>query len=385
MAETYALIVAAGRGSRFGDALPKQYHRLNGTAVLAHASRAFAAHGAIAGVRVVIHEADRAHYDDACAGLDLLEPLLGGATRQESTLRGLESLAPLNPARVLVHDGARPFVGRGVIDRVLAALDDHAGAIPALPVTDALKRAAPEAPMIAAAVDRAGLWRAQTPQGFRFTALLDAHRRAAGQDLPDDAAIAQAAGHAVALVAGDEENVKITGPGDLARAQRALGAFETRVGQGFDVHRFGPGDHIMLGNVRVPHNHGLIGHSDADVALHALVDALLGALGAGDIGVHFPPTDERWRGANSALFVAEARRLVEAAGGAIVNVDLTIIGERPRVGPFREAIRARVANLLGVAPARVNVKATTTEKLGFTGRGEGLAAQASATIRLPAP
>jgi 2-C-methyl-D-erythritol 4-phosphate cytidylyltransferase/2-C-methyl-D-erythritol 2,4-cyclodiphosphate synthase len=385
MADTYALIVAAGRGSRFGDPLPKQYHRLNGVAVLAHAARAFAGHDGIAGVRVVIHDVDRDRYDEACADLGLLEPVPGGATRQESTLRGLESLAPFDPARVLVHDGARPFVGRGVIDRVLAALDDHTGAIPALPVTDALKRAAADGPMIAAAVVRAGLWRAQTPQGFRFAALLDAHRRAAGRDLPDDAAIAQAAGHAVALVEGDEDNVKITGPGDLVRAQRALGGFETRVGQGFDVHRFGPGDHVMLGNVRVPHDHGLVGHSDADVALHALVDALLGALGAGDIGVHFPPTDERWRGADSALFVAEARRLVAAAGGAIVNADLTIIGERPRVGPYREAIRARVAELLGVAPPRVNVKATTTEKLGFTGRGEGLAAQASATLRLPSP
>ncbi|MGH6718073.1 MAG: 2-C-methyl-D-erythritol 2,4-cyclodiphosphate synthase, partial [Alphaproteobacteria bacterium] len=294
-----------------------------------------------------------------------------------------ESLVPLAPERVLVHDAARPLVRTGVIDAVLDALDRADGAIPALPVTDALKRT-DAAARITAHVDRAGLWRAQTPQGFRFDVLLAAHRRMAGQDLADDAAVAAAAGHDVVVVPGDEANIKVTGPGDLERARRWLGAGETRTGMGFDVHRFGPGDHVMLGGVRVPHDHGLLGHSDADVVLHALVDALLGAIGGGDIGQHFPPSDARWRGAASALFVAEARRRVAAAGGEVVNVDLTIIGERPRIGPHRAAVAQRIAELLGVPAARVNVKATTTEGLGFTGRGEGLAAQAIATVRLGA-
>jgi 2-C-methyl-D-erythritol 4-phosphate cytidylyltransferase/2-C-methyl-D-erythritol 2,4-cyclodiphosphate synthase len=269
-------------------------------------------------------------------------------------------------------------VAARVIDAVLDALDRAAGAIPGLPVTDALKRATDA--RVTAHVDRAGLWRAQTPQGFRFPALLEAHRRLAGQDLPDDAAIAAAAGHEVVVVPGDEANIKLTGPGDLERA-RLLAGGETRTGMGFDVHRFGTGDHVMVGGVRVAHERGLIGHSDADVVLHALVDALLGTVGGGDIGLHFPPSDARWRGADSALFVAEARRLVAAAGGVVANVDLTVIGERPRIGPHRQAIAARIASLLGIEPGRVNVKATTTEGLGFTGRGEGLAAQAVATVR----
>ncbi|MEX2648543.1 MAG: bifunctional 2-C-methyl-D-erythritol 4-phosphate cytidylyltransferase/2-C-methyl-D-erythritol 2,4-cyclodiphosphate synthase [Alphaproteobacteria bacterium] len=385
MAGTYALIVAAGRGTRFGDAVPKQYQIIAGRALLAHGARSFVDHSEIAGVRVVIHPDDRPRYDAAMSGLPLLEPVAGGPTRQESTRLGLESLVPVAPDRVLVHDGARPLVRPALIDGVLAALDDAVGAVPALPVTDALKRDT-GGRSVAESVDRSGLWRAQTPQGFRFAELLGAHRAHAGGDWPDDAAIVQAAGHAVALVLGDEDNVKVTGPEDLGRVARLMTVVETRVGFGFDVHRFGPGDHVMIGGVRVGHDHGLVGHSDADVALHAVVDALLGALGAGDLGQHFPPSDVHWRGADSALFVAEARRLIEAAGAEVGNVDLTVIGERPRIGPHRDAIRGRIAGLLGIEPGRVNVKATTTERLGFAGREEGLAAQAAATLayrRLP--
>jgi 2-C-methyl-D-erythritol 4-phosphate cytidylyltransferase/2-C-methyl-D-erythritol 2,4-cyclodiphosphate synthase len=378
MAGTYALIVAAGRGTRLGAAVPKQYLELAGETLLARGARALLGHRRIDAVRVVIHPDDRGLYAGAVAGLDLLAPVDGGATRQDSTRHGLESLVPHAPDLVLVHDAARPFVAARVIDAVLDALDRAAGAIPGLPVTDALKRATDA--RVTAHVDRAGLWRAQTPQGFRFPALLEAHRRLAGQDLPDDAAIAAAAGHEVVVVPGDEANIKLTGPGDLERA-RLLAGGETRTGMGFDVHRFGTGDHVMVGGVRVAHERGLIGHSDADVVLHALVDALLGTVGGGDIGLHFPPSDARWRGADSALFVAEARRLVAAAGGVVANVDLTVIGERPRIGPHRQAIAARIASLLGIEPGRVNVKATTTEGLGFTGRGEGLAAQAVATVR----
>jgi 2-C-methyl-D-erythritol 4-phosphate cytidylyltransferase/2-C-methyl-D-erythritol 2,4-cyclodiphosphate synthase len=380
MPGTYALIVAAGRGTRFGGDLPKQYQVLAGRSVLAHGLAALARHPAIAGVRAVIHGDDRARYEAAAAGLDVLDPVVGGATRQESVRNGLESLIPLAPDRVLVHDAARPCLRAGTIDAVLEGLDRAVAVVPALPVTDALKRV--EGGTIAAPVDRTGLWRAQTPQGFRFPELLAAHREARTSDHPDDASIAGAAGHAVAVVAGDEDNIKVTTAEDLARAARILGPRETRVGQGFDVHRFGPGDHVMLGGVRVPHDRGLVGHSDADALLHALVDALLGTVGAGDIGEHFPPSDPRWRGADSAGFVAAARGMVEKAGGTVVAVDLTAVCERPRIGPHRQAIRARVAALLGIAPERVNVKATTSEGLGFTGRGEGLAAMATATVAL---
>ena len=381
MPGAYALVVAAGRGTRFGGDVLKQYQVLAGRSVLGHSLAAFAGHPGIRGVRAVIHGDDRERYADTARGLAVLDPVEGGATRQESVRRGLESLAPLTPDRVLIHDAARPCVGPATIAAVIAALDAAVGAVPALPVSDALMRGAGD--RITTSVDRGGLWRAQTPQGFRFDAILAAHRAATGTDHADDVGVAQAAGHDVAIVPGDEDNLKVTAAGDLARAARVLGGGETRVGQGFDVHRFGPGDHVMLGGVRVPHERGLVGHSDADVLLHALVDALLGAVGGGDIGQHFPPADERWRGAESWQFVGTARRMIEAAGGRIDHVDLTLIGERPRLGPHRDAIRARVAALLGIGEARVNVKATTTEGLGFTGRGEGIAALATATVRLP--
>jgi len=384
VSKTAALIVAAGRGQRFGGALPKQYATLAGVPLLRHTLCAFAAHPAVATVRAVIHPDDRPLYEAAAAGLDLAEPVAGGASRQDSVLRGLESLAGDPPARVLVHDGARPFVSAAVIDRVLSALDDSPGAIAALPVVDTLKRGA--AGRVAGTQDRAGLWGAQTPQGFRYADILAAHRQAAGEELTDDAAVAERAGLAVALVEGSRENMKVTSQEDLAVAERWLrGAqAETRVGQGFDVHAFGPGDHVTLCGVRVAHDAGLVGHSDADVGLHALTDAILGALGAGDIGSHFPPSDPQWKGADSGKFLQHARDLVAAEGGRLLHLDVTLICERPKIGPHRDAMVARIAALLDLPAARVSVKATTTEKLGFTGRGEGIAAQAVATIELPA-
>jgi 2-C-methyl-D-erythritol 4-phosphate cytidylyltransferase/2-C-methyl-D-erythritol 2,4-cyclodiphosphate synthase len=383
MASCIALVVAAGRGTRLGGALPKQYLPLAGKPLLRYSLEALSRHRAIDRVRVVYHPDDSAHYDAASSGLALLPPVPGGAARQDSVRLGLESLASLTPARVLIHDGARPFLDAGVIDRVLAALDAAPGAIPALPLRDTVKRGADG--RIVETLDRAALWRAQTPQGFHYGAILAAHRAAAGSELSDDAAVAERAGLAVRLVAGSEANVKVTTPEDLAAAERTLAQHQAdiRTGQGFDVHAFGPGDHVWLCGLRVPHDKGLIGHSDADVGLHAATDAILGALGAGDIGVHFPPGDAKWRGAASHLFLRHAAELVAASGGAIAHVDVTLICERPKIGPHRAAMVARIAEILGIAPGRVSVKATTTEQLGFTGRGEGMAAQAIATLRLP--
>ncbi len=382
MTKTVALVVEAGRGQRFGGPLPKQYADLAGRPVLGHALARLTAHPRIDRVQAVIHPDDRALYDRAAAGLELAEPTAGGPSRNDSVRLGLESLAPSAPETVLIHDGARPFVGAAVIDRVLDALDTSAGAIAALPVTDTLKRGADG--RIAGTLDRAGLWRAQTPQGFRFADILAAHQNFAGQELTDDAAVAERAGLAVALVEGAPENIKVTTPGDLARAEHWLSSMnETRVGQGFDVHRFGPGDRVMLCGVAVPHEAALLGHSDADVGLHALTDAILGALGAGDIGQHFPPSDARWKDAESDVFLRHAGGLVAEAGGTIRHLDVTLICERPKIGPHRAAMVARIAELLGIAAGRVSVKATTTEGLGFTGRGEGIAAQATATLGLP--
>jgi 2-C-methyl-D-erythritol 4-phosphate cytidylyltransferase/2-C-methyl-D-erythritol 2,4-cyclodiphosphate synthase len=380
-APTIALIVAAGRGQRLGATLPKQYLDLAGKPLLRHGVEAFVRHRAVNGVRVVIHGDDRDLYEAAVVGLDLLAPVEGGATRQESVRRGLESLGSLACARVLIHDAARPFVDAALIDRMLAALDSVPGAIPALPIADTVKQG--EAGLVAATLDRSKLFRAQTPQAFRYAEILAAHRAAAGRELTDDAAVAEAAGLAVALVAGKEENFKVTGEADLLRAQRLLApAVDLRCGNGFDVHRFCPGDHVMLCGIAVPHDRGLEGHSDSDVGLHALTDALLGAVGAGDIGQHFPPSDIRWRGADSARFAAHAASLVAERGGRILSVDVTIICERPRIGPHRQAMVERIAAILAIEPSRVSVKATTTEGLGFTGRGEGIAAQATASVLL---
>lgn len=380
-----ALIVAAGRGQRFGPGAPKQYAPLAGQPILRRAAAAFAGHPRVDRVQVVIHADDRARYDAAVAGLDLLPPVTGGATRQASVLAGLAALAADPPGRVLIHDAARPLVSGALIERVLAALATAPGALPALPVVDSLRRT--EAGHVTGQVDRHGLVAAQTPQGFHFDAILAAHRQAADNHTggqTDDVAVALAAGLDVAEVAGEEGNFKVTTAADLARAERALGAaWVTRVGSGFDVHRFGPGDHVMLCGVEVAHDAALVGHSDADVGLHAATDAILGAIGAGDIGQHFPPSDPQWRGAGSDRFLRHAVAEVAARGGRLDHLDLTLICERPKIGPHRDAMRAAVAAICDLPEAAVSIKATTTEGLGFAGRREGIAATATATVRLP--
>jgi 2-C-methyl-D-erythritol 4-phosphate cytidylyltransferase / 2-C-methyl-D-erythritol 2,4-cyclodiphosphate synthase len=383
MTSCVALVVAAGRGTRLGAPLPKQYLPLAGKPLLRYSLETLARHPAIGHVRVVFDPDDHAHYEAASRGLDLLPPVAGGAARQDSVRLGLESLDSLAAERVLIHDGARPFLDTGTIDRVLTALDEAPGAIPALPLRDTVKRGA--GGIVMDTLDRSSLWRAQTPQGFHYRPILAAHRAAAGSDLSDDAAVAERAGLAVRLVAGSEENFKVTTGDDLLQAERLLAVRQgdIRTGQGFDVHAFGPGDHVWLCGVKIPHGQGLVGHSDADVGLHAVTDAILGALGAGDIGVHFPPGDAKWRGAPSHLFLRHAADLVAAAGGSIAHVDVTLICERPKIGPHRDAMVARMAEILAIEMRRVSVKATTTEKLGFTGRGEGIAGQAVATLRLP--
>ena len=391
---TAALIVAAGRGTRAAgpvpNRMPKQYAQLGATSVLARTLGVFLEHPAVDLATVAIAEADRARYDRAIVSghRKLIPPVVGGATRQRSVLNGLRALAPLSPTQVLIHDAARPFVTGDIVDRVLDALKRGPGAIAAVPLADTLKRGGPGG-RIEATLDRADLWRAQTPQGFRFDEILAAHERApaAGrEDLTDDAAVAEWAGIPVELVQGSEANVKLTTAEDLAVAARAVetvpAAGEVRTGQGFDVHRFTAGDHVRLCGVRIPHTHALEGHSDADVGLHALTDALLGAIGDGDIGQHFPNTDPRWRGAASHLFLADAAGRVRARGGAICNVDVTLLCEAPRIAPHREAMRARIAAILEADISRVAVKATTTEGLGFTGRREGIAALATATLVL---
>jgi 2-C-methyl-D-erythritol 4-phosphate cytidylyltransferase/2-C-methyl-D-erythritol 2,4-cyclodiphosphate synthase len=382
MPSIYALVVAAGRGSRFGGTLPKQYLPLGGASVLRHAVEALAAHPQLTGVLVAIRPEDRAPFDHAVCDLDVLPPVPGGATRQESVRRGLEALVAYGPDRVLIHDGARPFPDPAVIDRVIDGLDRAEAVIPCLPLRDTIKRA--EDGTIRETIDRSGLWRAQTPQGFHFDAILAAHRAAAGRDLTDDAAVAEAAGLAPLLVQGSEDNLKITTPRDLADGERLLAwrQGDIRIGQGFDVHPFAPGDRLWICGIEIPYEMSLNGHSDADVGLHALTDAVLGAIGAGDIGMHFPPSDPQWRGAASHQFLRHAAGLVRAQGGAVAAVDVTIICERPKIGPHRQAMVERIAAILGIPPGRVSVKATTTEKLGFTGRGEGIAAQAVATVRL---
>ncbi len=388
-----AIILAAGRGSRAPTAtgVPKQYAPLGPHCVLAHTLRAMGQHPSIGWLQVVIHADDRAAYEASVRDLEdnrLLPPVIGGATRQNSGLAGLAALESHAPDAVLIHDAARPFVDAGLLARIGDALATVPAVIPGVAVADTLKRAGRDG-RITDTVDRAGLWRAQTPQGFAFGDILAAHRRAASAGLShftDDSALAEWHGMAVGIVEGREDNRKITTPEDLAMAERVVaggGLPDVRTGTGFDVHRFDAGDHVWLGGVKIAHTHRLEGHSDADVALHALTDALLGAIGDGDIGQHFPPSDMRWKGAPSRLFLEDAARRVRERGGRIGNVDLTILCEAPRIGPHRDAMRAAIAGMLGIEVARVGVKATTTEGLGFTGRREGIAAMASATVILP--
>jgi 2-C-methyl-D-erythritol 4-phosphate cytidylyltransferase / 2-C-methyl-D-erythritol 2,4-cyclodiphosphate synthase len=387
-----ALIVAAGRGARAATETlqPKQYCRIGSEPMLTHTLCAFAAHSGIDDIVVVIHPDDHVLYEEAAGPVAdrLLAPVLGGARRQDSVRAGLEALAERPPDLVLIHDAARPFVDGALISRVTASLQGHACALPCLPVTDTLKRE--EHGRITGTVSREGLWRAQTPQGFHFDAILAAHRAAAQDptlDFTDDAAVAEWFGLDVALVEGAEHNRKLTTAEDLTIAdemmRRDSGAGTMRVASGYDVHALGPGDEVILCGVRIPHTRKLIGHSDADVGLHALTDALLGTIADGDIGTHFPPSDDRWRGAGSEIFLKAAADKIAARGGSIVHVDVTLLCEAPRIGPYRDAMRGAMAEILGIESAQVSVKATTNEGLGFVGRGEGIAAMATATVRVP--
>lgn len=374
---TAVIIVAAGRGTRAGGDVPKQWQPLGPGRVIDRTIAAFRGIAGLGPVVVVLHPEDTVRLTPA-PGLILC---MGGANRSDSVRAGLEALVPHSPDRVLIHDAARPNVSPALIARVIAALDTHPGAAPAVAVTDALWRGAEG--MVAGTEDRAGLWRAQTPQGFRFGAILEAHRRHPGT-AADDVEVARAAGLAVAIVPGDEENMKITGPGDLARAARMMGlGMDIRTGNGFDVHRFGPGDHVWLCGVRIPHDHGLVGHSDADVGMHAITDALYGALGLGDIGQHFPPSDPQWKGARSEIFLSHACAAARERGFTIGNADCSLVAEAPKIGPHAAAMRAELARIMGLTPDRIGVKATTAEEMGFVGRREGIAAIATVTLFRP--
>ncbi|MGD8326548.1 MAG: bifunctional 2-C-methyl-D-erythritol 4-phosphate cytidylyltransferase/2-C-methyl-D-erythritol 2,4-cyclodiphosphate synthase [Sphingomonadales bacterium] len=384
-----ALVVAAGKGVRAGGGTPKQYRKVGGRPILSHGLSRFAAHPAIDAIQVVIGEGYDGFYADALTYLDesvktkLLPPVQGANTRQGSVFNGLEALSTQSPEFVLIHDAARPFIQDKVVSELLEALSKHRGAITALPVSDSLKRGTET---IEEDVDRTGLWRAQTPQAFHFQDIWQAHLAVKddAMEYTDDAGVLKAQGHEVAFVRGDEAMFKVTEVEDFQRAEAYLMQQynDIRMGQGYDVHRIIPGDHMWLCGVRIETDITLEGHSDADAGLHALTDAILGAIGAGDIGQHFPPSDPQWKGAASDAFLAHAAKLVADRGGVIGNCDVTLICERPKIGPHRPAMEKRIAEILNIDVDRVSVKATTTEKLGFTGRGEGLAAQAIATVRL---
>jgi 2-C-methyl-D-erythritol 4-phosphate cytidylyltransferase/2-C-methyl-D-erythritol 2,4-cyclodiphosphate synthase len=373
-----ALIVAAGKGVRTGDRLPKQYRKIAGQAVLAHAVDAFLAHPAVGEVQVVIGADQESLYLEAIGDRQHLPPVTGGATRRESVLAGLNRIAG---DIVLIHDAARPFLPASVIEALIEALRTHEGALPVLPVADTLARTDA---VLGDAVDRAGIVRVQTPQAFRTARIREAHAAwPKDREATDDAQVARAFGIEVATVPGEPSLDKLTYSQDFdAAEQRMRAGMTTRVGLGFDVHAFAEGDHVWLGGIAVPHDRKLAGHSDADVALHALTDAILGAIGEGDIGDHFPPSDPQWKGAPSHLFLEHAAKLVRDKGGIIDHADVTIICEAPTVGPHRAAIRESIARMLRLTTDRISVKATTTERLGFTGRREGIAAQAVATIRM---
>ncbi|MDF1733055.1 MAG: bifunctional 2-C-methyl-D-erythritol 4-phosphate cytidylyltransferase/2-C-methyl-D-erythritol 2,4-cyclodiphosphate synthase [Minwuia sp.] len=384
--QTAALIVAAGRGTRLGGELPKQYLLLDGEPVLRRTVSAFLAHPRIDQVLVVIGDGQQDLYDQALSGLDLLPPVVGGETRQLSVASGLAALASSAPTHVLIHDAARALIDDALISRVCDALKDSPAVLPALPVVDSLSRI--DGDRVVGTQDREHLVRAQTPQGFDFAAITDAHGRMTGQAFSDDVAVARAAGMVVQVVAGTEDNFKITIADDLKRAesllrQKGQKSVETRTGSGFDVHRLASEREMVLCGLPIPHPQGLAGHSDADVALHAITDAVLGAMAEGDIGDHFPPDDNRWKGVSSDIFLRYAASLLQLRAGRVVNIDLTIICEAPKIKPYRQAMRENVAAILGIPVHRISIKATTTERLGFTGRREGIAAQAIATVELP--
>ena len=382
---TVAIIVAAGKGERAGGTVPKQFATLGGIPLVEHSRRALAAHPRIDRVMVVVAPDQGGHVADARA--------IGGATRRESVRNALEELAGTGVARVLIHDAARPFIPADVVDRLIDATDAAMGAVPGLRVTDTLARtemrgadAPPRGDMLLGeGVSRDDVVRIQTPQAFRFDAIVDVHRRwPSTEAATDDAGMARRMGHDVVIVAGSPTLEKITYPEDVAVAEARMStAMETRSASGFDVHRLEAGEELWLGGVSIPHDKGLSGHSDADVALHALTDALLGTIAAGDIGTHFPPSDAQWKGADSAQFLRHAASLIAAQGGRIDFVDLTVMCEAPKIGPHRAAMQARIGEILELDIGRVSIKATTTERLGFAGRGEGIAAQAMATVSVP--
>jgi len=391
------LVVAGGRGSRAGEGLPKQYRPLAGRTVLARTLQSMRAGAPEASLKVVIHVDDRELYDGSVAELVAADraaisaPALGGATRQDSVSNGLEAIAREGaPEIVLIHDAARPFADPGLIARAVDAARAHGAAVPGVPINDTVKQTDGDG-FVIATPDRARLRAVQTPQSFRFGLILDAHRAAAagGREYTDDAMIAEAAGHAVYVFRGDSANFKLTTPEDFARAMTLLKQPplaelpDVRMGQGYDVHAFAEGDKVWLGGVAIPHTHALAGHSDADVLMHAVTDAVLGAIAEGDIGAHFPPSDQQWKGAVSSIFLAHACKLVRERGGMIAHIDATVVCEEPKVGPYRDAIRESLGKIMGLDIGRVAIKATTTEKLGFTGRREGIAALAIATVRLP--
>jgi len=390
--QTAVIIVAAGRGTRAGgDGPPKQYWPLGGQSVLERTLGVFGGHPGIGPIVTVIHGQDRELYDQASSVFEdrLEQPVIGGATRQDSVRAGLEAIGPAAPESVLIHDAVRPFVTVEIIDRVIGALKSAEGALPAVGLADTLKRA--EDGHVVETLKRENLWRAQTPQGFRYDKICEAHEAAIAKgkaDFTDDAQVAEWHGLDVRVVEGAASNVKLTTAEDFAIAEHQLSGGgssggEWRAGHGTDTHRFEAGDHLMLCGVRVPHDQGLRGHSDADVGLHALTDALLGAIGDGDIGLHFSPSDPKWQGAASDVFLKDAAERIASRGGRIANVDVTLICEAPRIGPHRQTMREKIAEILGLTLDRVSVKATTTEGLGYTGRAEGIAAQASASVWLP--
>ncbi len=397
----HVLVVAAGRGSRAGDGLPKQYRTLAGQPLLARTLLAFLRRSDIASVVPVIHADDRILFDKVLSTLQradvgrLAEPVIGGASRQDSVRAGLEALdrrassqgSDATRQLVLIHDGARPFVSDALITRAVAGARVHGAAIPGCAIFDTIKAVGPDE-RIVGTPDRSRLRAVQTPQAFALDLILKAHRRAASegrQDLTDDAAVAEYAGHEVFVFEGEAANIKVTTSADLLAAETRLVSMllDVRTGQGFDVHSFTEGDHVWLGGVRIPHDRALSGHSDADVVLHALTDALLGAIGDGDIGSHFPPSEARWKGAASSIFLRHAVDLVRARGGTIASLNATVVCELPKVGPHRDAMRGRIAEIAGIAVDRIGITATTSERMGFTGRGEGIVAWGLATIRLP--
>lgn len=387
MVSVAAVVVAAGQGLRAGGDLPKQFRDIGGQTLLRRALNALLQAGCIETVQPVIRMDDRALFDQATAGLGLRQPVAGGATRQVSVRAGLEALEPLAPDIVLVHDAARPFVSPALITRAVEAAERSGAAVPGVPVADTVKAIDADA-RVTETIERGKLRLIQTPQAFAFTPLLAAHRKAAAagrDDFTDDAALVEWAGMTVVVFDGEPGNIKMTKPDDFARAEAMQGAQlgDVRVGTGVDVHAFGFGDHVMIGGVRIPHSQALTGHSDADVGLHALVDAILGALADGDIGSHFPPSDPQWKGASSDRFFNFAVERVKTRGGMISHLDLNIVCEAPKIGPHRDAIRGNIARLAGIDASRIAVKATTSERLGFTGRGEGIVAYATATVRLP--